>query len=38
LARCPHDHACMRGITPERVIGAIEAQLALAEPSAQSLD
>ncbi|MGD0562103.1 MAG: glycosyltransferase family 9 protein [Roseiarcus sp.] len=38
LARCPHDHACMRGITPERVIGAIEAQLALAEPSARSLD
>ena len=37
LARCPHDHACMRGITPERVIAAIEAQLALAEPSARSL-
>lgn len=37
LARCPHDHACMRGITPERVIAAIEAQLALVGPSAGSL-
>jgi heptosyltransferase-1 len=38
LARCPHDHACMRGITPERVILAIEARLALAWPSAPSLN
>lgn len=37
MARCPHDHACMRGITPERVIAAIEAQLALAGPAAGSL-
>ena len=36
LARCPHDHACMRDLTPERVIGAIEAQLTSAEPSARS--
>jgi ADP-heptose:LPS heptosyltransferase len=36
LARCPHDHACMRGITPERVIAAIETQLALAGPSPRS--
>jgi lipopolysaccharide heptosyltransferase II len=38
LARCPHDHACMKGISSERVIGAIEAQLALTEPSASSPD
>ncbi len=37
LARCPHDHACMRGITPDRVISAVEAQLASAETSARSL-
>ena len=36
VARCPHDHACMRGITPERVIAAIETQLALAGPSPRS--
>ncbi len=36
LALCPHDHACMRGITPERVIAAIEAQLALAGLSSGS--
>ena len=36
LARCQHDHACMRGLTPERVIGAIEAQLAMAEPGDRS--
>jgi heptosyltransferase I len=34
LSRCPHDHACMEEIKPERVIGAIEAQLALAASSA----
>jgi lipopolysaccharide heptosyltransferase I len=28
LARCPHNHACMRDITSERIIAAIEAQLA----------
>jgi lipopolysaccharide heptosyltransferase I len=34
LSRCPHDHACMRGIAPERVIGAVEEQLAAAARSA----
>lgn len=28
MARCGHDHACMRGIKPERVIRAVESQLA----------
>jgi ADP-heptose:LPS heptosyltransferase len=28
MARCRHDHACMREVTPERVIRAIELQLA----------
>jgi heptosyltransferase I len=36
LSRCPHDHACMQAIAPERVIGVIEAQLALARPAAPS--
>jgi lipopolysaccharide heptosyltransferase I len=37
LARCPHDHACMRAIPPARVIGVVEAQLASAEAVAPSL-
>ena len=36
LARCPHDHACMRDIKPERVIAAIEAQLAAADRPART--
>jgi ADP-heptose:LPS heptosyltransferase len=28
MARCPYDHACMRLITPERVIEAMEGRLA----------
>jgi heptosyltransferase-1 len=28
MARCGHDHACMRGIKPEGVIRAVESQLA----------
>jgi ADP-heptose:LPS heptosyltransferase len=27
MARCAHDHACMRGITPERVIAFMEERL-----------
>ena len=27
MARCSHDHACMRGITPERVIAFMEERL-----------
>ncbi len=38
LALCPHDHACMRDITPERVIAAIEAQLATVGHSVLALD
>jgi len=36
LARCPHDHACMRGISAERVIDAMEAQLNRAPISVES--
>jgi heptosyltransferase I len=28
LSRCPHDHACMRGVSPEAVIDRIETTLA----------
>ena len=38
MARCQHDHACMRDITPERVIAAIETQLAPLAPPVLSPD
>jgi heptosyltransferase-1 len=38
LADCPHDHACMLEISPERVIAAIEAKLPAVSDPVMALD